>query len=132
MSVRQVALIVMWVQFQLVLPHLCLGEDLAESACTAYAQRWIQQLNNTSRRDVLIRNTRSDCEFSTGWIKKISNSNNESHWKRTCNDLVLIWTHKKCIYYRDYIDHNSYDPCKDWTRQMYIHCMNRDVSWFYE
>lgn len=132
MSVGKVALIIVWVQLQLILPHICLGKDLAGSACTAYAQQWIDKLNKTSRRDILIRNTRSDCEFSAGWIKKNSKSNNENTWKRMCNDLVLIWTHKKCMYYRDYIDHNSYHPCKEWTRQMYHHCINRNFSWFYD
>lgn len=124
--------VTMWTCILLVFPYSSFGGEMEESGCSSYARQWIQHLGQSSKRAILIRNTRSDCEFSAKWIKKNSAINNEQIWKRTCNDLVLIWTHKKCIYYRDYIDYNAYVPCKEWTRQMYNHCIDHDISWFHE
>lgn len=133
MSVDKVTLVAaMWLCVLSVAPQKSFGVEGDDSGCSAYARQWIQQLDQDSNHELLIRNTRSDCEFSARWIKKNSGSDNEQIWKRTCNDLVLIWTHKKCIYYRDYIDHNTYTPCKEWTRQMYDYCMEHNESWFYK
>lgn len=114
----------------LAVPYWCPAAEHQDSGCIVYARQWIEQLDRIQRHDVLDRNTRTDCEFAARWISKNSESTSETTWNRTCTDLVLIWTHKKCIYYRDYVDHNSYQPCKEWTRQMYQHCISREVSWF--
>ena len=124
--------VAIWTCALVVFPQVSVGMQLEESGCIAGANQWIQQLNQTAKRDILIRNTQSDCEHSAKWIKKTVTNNNEKSWKRMCNDLVLIWTHKKCIYYRDYLNYSAYTPCKEWTRQMYRHCVSRDLSWFYE
>jgi hypothetical protein len=110
--------------------HLEAEEKQVESGCTEYAWQWVNQIDQLSRSDVLIRNVQSDCQFAAKWIKMNSNSSSAASWNRTCTDLVLIWTHKKCIYYRDYIDPRTYEPCKEWTRVMYQHCIDQDEPWF--
>ena len=110
----------------------CNGEDLKEAGCIAAAQNWVQQIDQISRPEVLLRNTRSDCNRSLKWMKKNTGNTSVRIWEQTCTDLILVWTHKKCIYYRDDIDHRAYYPCKEWTRQMYDHCIRRDITWFSE
>lgn len=47
-----------------------------------------------------------------------------------CNDLVLIWSYKECVYFRDYLVPEAYEPCKAWSRQMYTRCLAGDAGWF--
>ena len=116
----------------LIFPHKSFGVKTEETGCATHARQWIQRLEHDLDYELLVRNTHSDCEFSAKWMEENSGSDSEQIWQRMCKDLVLIWTHKKCIYYRDYIHHSTYTPCKEWTRQMYSHCMDHDKNWFYK
>ena len=131
MSVGKIILVaIIWGLVLLGPPQLEAGETMPESGCTEYARQWINQIEQLPRADILIRNVHSDCQFAAKWIKTNSNSSSAASWNRTCTDLVLIWTHKKCIYYRDYIDPRTYEPCKEWTRVMYQHCTDQDEPFF--
>ena len=127
---ENISVTMLFVLGSLVVPNWCLGVEQQESGCMVFARQWIEQLDRIQRYDVLVKNTRTDCESAAKWIRKNSGSTSETIWNRTCTDLVLIWTHKKCIYYRDYIDYKSYEPCKAWTRRMYEHCMSKEIAWF--
>lgn len=131
MFVAKVTMVLgIWVVVLFGSSHIEAAEGQVESGCSEYARQWINQIDQVSRPDVLIKHAQSDCEFSAKWIKKTSNSSSAANWNRTCTDLVLLWTHKKCIYFRDYIDHKTYEPCKEWTRQMFQHCISHNFSWF--
>ena len=112
LSVGKITFVVaVWAYVQLSLPNTCVGKGQTESGCAAHAQQWIQQLDQPPRNDVLIRNTQSDCALAAKWMRENAGNTNEESWKRMCTDSVLMWTHKKCIYYRDDIYHESYEPC---------------------
>jgi len=108
----------------------CVAEEPAENGCFASASQWIRQIEEIHRPAVLLRNVGEDCRFSLKWMKQNTGSTGADSRAQVCRDLVLIWTHKKCVYYRDYIDHQTYHPCREWTRQMYDHCMEHDSAWF--
>ena len=102
----------------------------AESGCVAAAQTWIEQLEDHADNDVFLSHTRWNCEFSGHWVRESAEMTYPSSRDRMCNDLVLLWTHKKCNYFRDLFNPKAYEPCKAWTREMYQHCMANDVEWF--
>ena len=102
----------------------------AESGCIASAEIWIEQLEDRAHDDVFLSHTRWNCEFSGHWVRESAEVTNQSSRERMCNDLVLIWTHKKCNYFRDLINPAAYEPCKAWSREMFQRCMANDVEWF--
>ena len=103
----------------------------AESGCLAEAAAWITALDS-SKESILYNHCRESCRFASSWLKEIRDVEESQKRKRTCNDLVLLWSHKECIYFRDYVDASAYDPCKSWTREMFQQCMAGNTVWFME
>ena len=103
----------------------------AESGCLNEAMKWITELDS-SNKNILQNHCRENCHFASSWVKKIRNIEEPKKRKRTCNDLVLIWSHKECVYFRDYVDASAYYPCKSWTREMFQQCMAGNTAWFME
>lgn len=101
-----------------------------ESGCIQVGDAWVSGLDNPAGIEVLRRNVRSNCEFSGEWVKQSVDVEDPSRRERMCNDLVLIWTHKECGYFRDVHNPSAYEPCKTWSREMYRRCMENDVDWF--
>ena len=124
---KKVCLIASLLIFTLTVPSLRAAQD---SDCRKSAAAWILELDDAENTEVLLRHTQSNCEFSGKWVKDGELVQKVSRRTRLCTDLVLIWTHKKCGYLRDYINPAAYEPCKSWTRQMFEHCMDNDVTWF--
>jgi hypothetical protein len=102
----------------------------AESGCSQAADAWITTLGDSQHDDIFQRHTRNNCSFSGKWVKRYAQTTDRTARARMCNDLVLIWTHKECGYFRDVINPEAYEPCKTWSREMYQHCMDNDVNWF--
>ena len=99
----------------------------AESACYSAASTWIETVSEGHA--VLQSHAKSNCEFAGKFIYKYP-GRTEAERERLCYNLVLIWTHKKCIYFRDYISPDAYTPCKAWSREMFQQCVNRNDTWF--
>jgi hypothetical protein len=99
------------------------------AGCTTEAELWIAALAS-SKSDILQNHAELKCEFSGGWMREYAETADENSRERMCTDLVLVWTHKECDYFRDYIEPLAYTPCKAWSRQMFNHCMANDISWF--
>ncbi|MBM9606583.1 hypothetical protein [Desulfopila inferna] len=106
-----------------------LAPAAAQSGCFQEAIAWVDRLNST-RETILRDHAQSKCEFAAKWVKEIDDVAEKTKRERTCNDLVLVWTHKECIYFRDYVETSAYAPCKSWTRMMYRNCMSNDFEWF--
>lgn len=113
-----------------VLP--CSVAAASPSKCARAAEDWINALPHLekSKRERLKNYTRDNCSFAAKWQQKLENISGRQRQRRTCNDLVLIWTHKECIYYRDYVTAAAYNPCKSWSRHMFRRCMAGDIDWF--
>lgn len=103
--------------------QLCRG---GEADCCSVTATWVQAVGKNS--DVLRFHVQSACRFSHDWIRTEEAGN--SSRERVCNDLVLVWAHKECVYFRDYVCHDVYDPCKAWTRKMFRQCMAGNIMWF--
>ena len=101
---------------------LACGDD----NCCTVTEAWVDAMPDG--QEILRSHIRSICDFSGGWVGQ-ETTDTESR-TRLCNDLVLIWAHKECIYFRDYVSPNTYEPCKAWSREMFDHCMAIDASWF--
>lgn len=104
------------------------------SPCFQAAVAWIEALPQAPAprsEEVLLSHSRSSCRFADYWLKDLANTK-PSERRRTCKDLVLIWTHKECIYFRDTIFAPAYEPCKAWSRLMYERCMAGEILWFRE
>ena len=101
-----------------------------ETGCVTAAETWIDQLQDGSDNEVFRKHTRWNCEFSGQWVREYAAVTDRDRRERMCNDLVLIWTHKKCNYFREQFNPAAYEPCKAWTREMFLHCMDNDVEWF--
>ena len=102
----------------------------ATSGCIQAAENWISQLNDKKNTEIFQRHTQRNCQFSGGWVKESEDATSVSHRERMCQDLVLIWSHKNCNYFRDVINPEAYEPCKAWSREMHQHCIDNDVNWF--
>lgn len=102
----------------------------AESGCNQAAEAWIVTLDDAEHSDIFLRHTRNNCNFSGGWVRQSRDDQDPDRRARLCQDLVLIWTHKNCGYFRDVINPAAYEPCKAWSREMHQHCMDNDVDWF--
>ncbi len=98
--------------------------------CERVAAEWIKELQST-KESILLSHARDKCRYASTWVKKIE-EDSETNRDRSCRDLILIYTHKECVYFRDYLDPAAYTPCKAWTREMYQQCMEGDVNWFIE
>lgn len=118
--------------FFILLVFSCPLADATPSKCARAAEDWISALPHLdkSKRVRLINYTRKNCSFAAEWQQKLDNMSDRQRQRRTCKDLVLIWTHKECIYYRDYVTAAAYDPCKGWSRQMFRRCMSGNIDWF--
>ena len=103
---------------------------LKTSPCSEAAAQWIRELESTKEK-ILLSHTRDKCNYSADWVTKLHNSNTQNR-DRSCKDLILLYAHKECVYFRDYLSHEAYSPCKGWTREMYRKCMEGDVEWFTE
>lgn len=101
----------------------------SDPGCVKAAENWIQQLNDKDNAEIYQRHTRINCQFSGQWVKEQEVSS-ASHRKRMCQDLVLIWSHKNCNYFRDVINPDAFEPCSAWSREMHQHCIDNDVDWF--
>ncbi|MBN1958431.1 MAG: hypothetical protein JXQ81_00780 [Desulfuromonadales bacterium] len=101
-----------------------------DSGCVKAAENWILQLNDKDNTEIYQRHTRINCQFSGQWVKESQEVSSASHRKRMCQDLVLIWSHKNCNYFRDVINPDAFEPCSAWSREMYQHCIDNDVDWF--
>ncbi len=97
--------------------------------CTTSAQSWISQCNSP-KVDILRDHSQARCVSAKQWMLENQGGKTESSWKQMCTDLILIWGHKECVYFRDYIEHDAYKPCKKWTAQMFKQCMANNLSWF--
>lgn len=105
------------------------------SACFEAAAAWIEALPQAPAprtKEILLSHSRSSCRFADYWLKDMGKETTSSQRRRTCTDLVLIWTHKECIYFRDTIHAPAYEPCKSWSRLMYDRCMAGENLWFRE
>ncbi|WP_143170772.1 hypothetical protein [Desulfopila aestuarii] len=105
------------------------SSDVNDSCYTA-ALQWIRTIE-TEKKDVLEKHALSGCAFSKKWIERY-NGTSEASRESLCTDLVLIWTHKECMYFRDSVSPEAYDPCKTWSREMYTRCMEYEDEWFGE
>ena len=102
----------------------------AQVGCYQAADDWILQLNDEKNSELFHRYTHGDCQFSGKWVKQLKDGSSRAQRERMCQDLVLIWSHKNCNFFRDLINPEAYEPCKAWTREMHQHCMENDVNWF--
>lgn len=107
-------------------PYLLYGADSTES-CYGNALAWIEEIG-ASDSEIIEKSTLARCNFVKKWLDREGNKGDGR--ERLCNDLVLVWTHNECVYFRDDINHNAYEPCKAWSREMYRRCMNYDDAWF--
>ena len=108
-------------------PHN-LSAKTEPDGCFANASRWIAEIE-TDKGDILSRHAKDRCLTSGSWLGRAM-SEGGSAQKSTCNDLVLVWTHKACIYFRDDIHPDAYAPCKVWSREMYQRCLAGEGEWF--
>lgn len=99
----------------------------SNDTCSQEALKWIEEID-IEEPDILEKHALAKCQFASKWLN--GSQKDGSNRKRVCNDLVLIWTYKECIYFRDYITHEAYEPCKSWSREMYSRCMEYDDTWF--
>ncbi len=79
---------------------------------------------------MLQRHCEGNCRFSGRWVEEYAAEENPERRRRLCTDLVLVWTYKKCVYFRDYVDPVTYDPCMVWVRTMFARCLAGDAGWF--
>lgn len=114
----------------LALLGLSWGVALAGGSCSAAAEDWIAALPDKRRAELFRRYAGNDCEFAARWVKEYAGVSDIQRRDRMCTDLVLLWTHKDCNYFRDVIDPEAYEPCKEWSREMYRHCLEDDLDWF--
>lgn len=114
----------------LTLLGLSWGVALAGGSCTAAAEDWIASLPDKNQAALFRRYARNDCEFAAKWVNQYAAVADVQRRDRMCTDLVLLWTHKDCNYFRDVINPDAYEPCKEWSREMYRHCMEDDLDWF--
>ena len=117
--------------FMFILPNLPSTVQAADSSCSQAAEAWIATLGDAEHSDIFLRHTRNNCRFSGDWVEQSRDDQNPDRRTRMCKDLVLIWTHKNCGYFRDVINPAAYEPCKAWSRKMHQHCMDNDVGWFF-
>lgn len=103
------------------------SSDVHDS-CYNNALQWISKID-TEKKAVLESHALSRCEFSNKWIERY-NGISEASRNGLCTDLVLIWTHKECMYFRDTVSPKAYEPCKTWSREMYTRCMEYEDEWF--
>lgn len=82
----------------------------ADDGCFARALSWIEKIE-VKDPTVLKTHAATKCRFADKWIRDFADRNGSDR-QRMCNDLVLIWTHKECIYFRDYVHHSAYAPAK--------------------
>ena len=110
-------------------PEMVLAEP-PTSSCAEEAVAWVSALGNGVDRDLLQRHTAASCSFSGKWVAEDAEVVDEGRRRRLCNDLVLLWNYKKCVYFRDYVSATSYQPCMTWVRTMFAQCMANQVDWF--
>jgi len=116
----------------LLLPALCLSSApvwAGESACITEAQWWIQELKS-DRSEVLLDHARTRCDFAGRWLAANRHEPQSEEYRQLCTSLVLVWTHKECVYFRDEIDYRAYAPCDTWSRLMFRQCLAGDSAWF--
>jgi hypothetical protein len=101
-----------------------------QAGCVQDAQRWIDNLDDRENSSIFHNHVRSVCRFSGQWVKEAQDVHDRPRRERMCNDLVLIWAHKECNFFRDQINPKAYEPCKIWTREMFRNCMDNNVDWF--
>ena len=104
--------------------------NAAQSGCHQSADSWILLLNDKDNTELFQRYADQNCRFSGDWVKRSEMISSAPQRKRMCQDLVLLWSYKNCIYFRDVINPEAYEPCKAWSREMHQHCMENDVQWF--
>ena len=102
----------------------------SEPSCIQAAENWISQLNDKKNNEIFQKHTQRNCQFSGKWVKESVDDSSVLHRERMCQDLVLVWSHKNCNYFRDVINPDAYEPCKAWSREMHQHCIDNDVNWF--
>lgn len=100
-----------------------------DSACVAAAEQWIARLESP-KSDILLSHARTRCDFAGRWLAAGSSEPGSNSHNELCTSLVLVWTHKECVYFRDDVDHQAYAPCETWTRRMHTQCMAGDSAWF--
>lgn len=103
--------------------------DATAQSCVTSSQSWIEQLSS-SENDILFDHCLTRCNTSKQWMLEHQRKTSESGWRQMCTDLVLLWGHKECVYFRDYIEPSAYTPCKNWTVEMFNKCMENDTAWF--
>ena len=106
--------------------HRAMG---AETGCVSSADNWIHQLKDVDY-ELLERHARSNCAFACSYVRDNTRLESENQKELICKDLVLIWTHQKCVYFREYVSPKTYDPCKEWSREMYRQCKQGQSDWF--
>ena len=104
-------------------------EDSVRSTCVTDAKSWISDLPAPHQK-VILNHAVESCHSSANWMQKYASVTESQKRARMCNHLVLIWTHKKCTYFRRYFSYEAYSPCEKWARNQHDHCVAGDVSWF--
>ena len=114
-------------QILLAIIFFAVPSSARESACYLSAESWIKKLPGD--HSILQAHAQTNCDFAGKFIGRYPGKTQAAR-ERLCYDLVLIWTHKKCIYFRDDVSPAAYSPCKSWSREMFQHCLDRDDEWF--
>lgn len=100
------------------------GNDCASTVLT-----WIGELDADDQA-LITRRTKTQCTGAARWMKEQTIGGNQQTKRQICQDLVLLWIFKECVYQRDYIERRAYEPCMAWSREMHQRCLADDLAWF--
>lgn len=101
----------------------------APSDCLASAAAWIAAIDSP-KAELLLNHAQTRCDFAARWLLQNQHTVDSASYHDLCQSLVLVWTHKECVYFRDEVDHRAYNPCQTWSRIMYKRCLADDRQWF--
>ena len=91
-----------------------------QEICLGKARKWIEE-TGIEDSSTLQKHTATRCQFVDNMLS--SSANETADRERVCTDLVLLWTRKDCVFFRDYVSYRTYAPCMAWGREMFKECV---------
>lgn len=101
----------------------------AESCMESGERRILQPF--ADKRKTLEFYVKKSCGKSARTILEINSPIHSPERQEKCRNKILVDVYiSTCIYFRDVVYPEAFNPCWDWGREHYAHCVAGDAAWF--
>ncbi len=99
-------------------------------SCTAAAKDWTARVKECDV-SLLQKYAQMSCVNGRKRVAEYRGVEDAERRGNMCRFRVLLWAHTEaCLYFRDVVCPKAWEPCRQWSQELYERCMAGDGEWF--